>query len=366
VAREVAWLALACSFQLSGCGLLVGGSLFGVTRVPVPADWKQALYGQVRFSAPDDHALANLTGGVPLSAVKPLSVAKIIEPSPVGYVTQLDEIEPINAQSPVLNFDVLVSARYRVQAVSQDAALFVEAVDPETGKLLGRVQADEKGRFEVSFPKTNLSAIMVQATGIRGNTVMTYLAAPVRLPEGQATRKKVDLSAGSTVISYAAALEVGARGEFDVASGFRGLKSSTIAKLLAAQRNTDIRAAAAALDASPQLKFLTSPGGFEHLVISPAALMANTALWKALPLEQTTPMLAAAHGSLLSKLGTGAAAPTAEDAIVDAARALDEREIRQLRGEPRQKLLWWNDDLRLADPPGAERQAAPQPRPDRI
>ncbi|MBM3274855.1 MAG: hypothetical protein FJZ00_06865, partial [Candidatus Sericytochromatia bacterium] len=129
------------------------------------------------------------------------------------------------------------------------ATVIIEAVDPATGKPVGRVIQNADGSYTMRLPKSSSQrGLVFQATALMGREVSGYLAAPVAVAPNKSGSSTLDLTAGTTTVAMTNILFLNGGKHFNLQTGFRGIKSTELTAMVAYQKQETVTEAAKAID----------------------------------------------------------------------------------------------------------------------
>ena len=259
-------------------------------------------------------SLANVT---PLTQVSPLdatSISSLIGNSGSALIGNSGSALIGNSGSALIgnSGSALSLPGFRVQA-DDEFILVVEVVDPSTGVLSDLLDSAGKragvrlvlgSKFKGDFSSllrlpgaSGKRALMVQATGLKGGKVTSFMAAPLRLDaviSGTSTIKTT-VSPASTTVALSYTLLSGITTQFDVSKGFRGFKTGQIGSLVAFGGTSASAKGTAALD---KAKSFTGAVSFEELLASAASASVVLA-------QKTADRAKDAGGDLNSQIAAG-------------------------------------------------------------
>ncbi|MNK23024.1 hypothetical protein D3C87_413110 [compost metagenome] len=249
----------AITLLLSGCGLYALGGLWGEgtplsTSAGEPAMRAVTLSGSL-------HVPANLAAQGDLGSLPAMSL-----------------VNPLAGAAMIATYDP--SSAYRIQAMATPApplrwdadgrirGAMIEVVDSVTGEVVGTGWTDAHGRYEIrAFARgANRTGFILQARfkNTEGQTT-GILAAPVavRVLSADTKRVSMDVSAGTTLLTFASLLMSERYQDLTLSEGFAGMKSPRLARLIAELDSAEAIKASKVLDRG---KLVLEAPSFDHLL----------------------------------------------------------------------------------------------------
>ena len=234
----------ALALSLSGCGLYALGGFFGgatplSTSGSEPALRAFTLSGTVRVPE-------NLTAQGDLATLPPLSISKPFET--VAMIAELDPRAPYRLLS--------VGPQEPEMSWTPDGLLrngLVMLIDPSTGLTVLSVRTDAQGRYQgrAVAPAAGKGGFILQTLfkNARGETV-GILAAPVgaQVLTTETKQKGVDVTAGSTLLTFSSLLMSESFNDITLSEGFAGIKSVRLSRLIRELDNDETGKASQVLD----------------------------------------------------------------------------------------------------------------------
>ncbi|MNK97019.1 hypothetical protein D3C87_1173320 [compost metagenome] len=234
----------ALALSLSGCGLYALGGLFGgdtplSTSSSEPALRAFDLSGTVQVPE-------NLTAQGDLATLPPLSISKPFET--VATIAELDPRAPYRLLS--------VGPQEPEMSWTSDGLLrngLVQLIDPSTGEVVATVRTDARGQFRTRAvaPAAGKGGFIIQALfkNAQGQTV-GILAAPLgaQVLSVETKRKGVDVTGGSTLLTFSSMLMSESFNDITLSQGFAGIKSVRLSRLLRELDNDETGKASRVLD----------------------------------------------------------------------------------------------------------------------
>ncbi|MBI6546338.1 MAG: hypothetical protein HY692_06055 [Cyanobacteria bacterium NC_groundwater_1444_Ag_S-0.65um_54_12] len=236
-------------------------------------------------------------------------------------------------------FVLTANSERRGILAGNERVAFVELIAPDTGSLLARVRATASGRYVLAIAEAPVArSLVVQATALTDNKVSGYLAAPLYLSAKASGVRNRDISPGTTVVTFAQTLLAGVRGEFRVATGFRGFKTNYLASLITEAAVRAEAKASSTFDTHPSLVAAKKFDDIASFIASSSATMAKVVEDTASESAGTAVSAAhviAADNQLISRLGEKPATADAPitEIIAEAAEQVKPQEVRNEASE---------------------------------
>lgn len=231
------------ALSLSGCGLYALGGLFGGTPMlstsgSEPAMRAFDLSGTVQVPE-------NLTARGDLAHLPALSISKPFET--VAAIAELDSrayrLLSVGPQEPEMSWTPEGLLRNGL----------VQLIDPATGEVIATVRTDSQGQFRTRAvaPAAGKGGFILQAIfkNAQGETV-GILAAPLgaQVLSVETKRKGVDVTAGSTLLTFSSMLMSESFNDITLSQGFAGIKSVRLSRLVRELDNDEANRASRVLD----------------------------------------------------------------------------------------------------------------------
>lgn len=347
---------------LAGCPIVGILALFHQTPEPIRTVTGRAnfqLEGQITLGSPNDRSpsgglitdggvafLAPLTQSSPLAKVERLSISAPLAAITLTQAALLTEESPLvegptQAKGLVANNSAGLVGNNSAQIISPGGGglaglnaarilstpskgkVFAELVDPASGELWARVHPDSAGRFKMAFPEDpGERAFFVQVTAFRSGKIVAFLSSPFASGESdKESSHSVIVSPGSTTLALAGAVLAGVRHQFTLDTGFRGFRTSSLAKLVAHGSPPSLGPASRILDATTTFATLTDFDQFLAKAVTVSASLARSVNRKAQEAALDFPTLLAAKRVFLQDLARTPVVNQTAEALVEAVEA---------------------------------------------